>query len=85
MQEVGVKRIVLYTTASIRGSELLTFDGGWRTCLSLIFIAAASPLQAHTDGTPLAPHALWTAWSLQPTVILPVAVAVAVYRRGVHL
>ena len=76
---------MLHTTASSGRSELLTLDSGWKTCLPLFFIAAAPPLQAHTDGTPLAPHALWTAWSLQPSVILPVAIAVAVYTRGVHL
>ena len=33
---------------------------------------------------PLAPHDLWSAWSLEPGVVIPLALAAAVYARGVH-
>lgn len=36
---------------------------------------------AHAGG-PLAPHDLWGAWSLEPTVLVGVAAAALLYRRG---
>lgn len=63
--------------------------GGLRGSLTLSLAAvvffAAMPLRAHTDGAPLEPHDFWTTWSLQPSVILPLAIAAALYARGVHL
>ena len=53
--------------------------------LAITLLVTASPLRAHTDGAPLEPHDFWTTWSLQPSVILPLAVAVILYARGVHL
>lgn len=35
-------------------------------------------------GAPLAPHDLWSAWSLEPAFTLPLAAAAALYARGVH-
>lgn len=53
--------------------------------LTIAVLITASPLRAHTDGTSLEPHDFWTAWSLRPSVLLPLVFAVALYARGVHL
>ncbi|SFQ27281.1 cytochrome c oxidase assembly protein, partial [Tranquillimonas alkanivorans] len=50
---------------------------------SLAFFTG-TPLRAHTDGQPLQPHDFWTTWSLQPSVVVPLAVAAAFYAAGVH-
>ena len=34
------------------------------------------------DGLPLAPHDVWRAWSLEPGVIVPLALTALVYARG---
>jgi putative membrane protein len=39
------------------------------------------PLLAHV-GAPLAPHDLWGAWNLAPTLLLGLGLVVAAYRRG---
>ena len=45
----------------------------------------ASAARAHTEGAPISPHDFWTAWSLQLTVVVPIAVALLLYGRGLHL
>ena len=35
-------------------------------------------------GAPLAPHDLWSAWSLEPLFTLPLAASAVLYGRGVH-
>ena len=45
----------------------------------------ASKARAHTGGAPISPHDFWTAWSLQPTVVVPIAIAALLYGRGLHL
>jgi putative membrane protein len=37
------------------------------------------------EGEPLAPHDLWTAWSFDPGVVLPLAVAAILYLRGARV
>lgn len=39
---------------------------------------------AHT-GQPLAPHDLWTAWNLDPSVIIPLVAVLWLYRRGLNV
>ncbi|WP_052161083.1 cytochrome c oxidase assembly protein [Hoeflea sp. BAL378] len=45
----------------------------------------ASSAGAHTEGTPISPHDFWTAWSLQPSVVVPIAIAALLYGRGLRL
>lgn len=40
------------------------------------------PAGAHSDA-PLAPHDFWTAWTLDPWIVVPLAVAAASYGRAV--
>lgn len=53
--------------------------------LAIVAAFAGTPLCAHTGGQPPRPGELWTAWSLQPEVVLPLVLAAAVYARGVQL
>lgn len=50
----------------------------------MVFVAAP-PLFAHSDGAPLMPHDFWTTWSVEPSVVLPIAIVVVTYARGVRL
>jgi len=45
--------------------------------------ALAPPLAAH-EGAPLAPHDLWRAWTLEPAVVLGLALAAGGYARGLR-
>jgi putative membrane protein len=49
----------------------------------LILLAAAAPALAHDTGH--APHAItfWNAWTLDPLVLVPMAVAALLYAKGV--
>lgn len=49
----------------------------------LAIASAASPLLAHA-GMPPAPHDLWSSWSLDPWVVVPMLLAVVLYARGVR-
>ena len=44
----------------------------------------ASGADAHS-GDLASPHDIWSAWSLQPSVLVPLAVAALLYGRGLHL
>jgi putative membrane protein len=44
-------------------------------------LALAAPLLAR-EGEPLAPHDLWTAWSFEPGIVIPLALAALLYWRG---
>jgi cytochrome c oxidase assembly factor CtaG len=48
-----------------------------------VLVSSASPLPAHA-GMPPAPHDLWSSWSLDPWVIVPMGLAVVLYARGVR-
>jgi len=47
----------------------------------LVHLAGVSGAEAHA-GEPLAPHDLWTAWSLEPFVVAPVLLSALLYARG---
>ncbi|PWU01051.1 MAG: hypothetical protein C5B51_23715 [Terriglobia bacterium] len=49
--------------------------------LIVLAIAAASLASAH-DREPLRPHDLWLAWSLDPGIIIPLALTGLLYLRG---
>jgi putative membrane protein len=58
-----------------------------RRLLALAVVALAhavwaAPAVGH-PGEPLAPHDLWTAWSLEPLVVLPTLLSAVLYARGV--
>ena len=48
-----------------------------------LVVLAPSPLDAHA-GRPPEPHDLWTAWSLEPLVLLALAAGIWLYARGVR-
>jgi putative membrane protein len=48
-------------------------------------LAAGIAHPSEHDGQPLAPHDLWTAWTLAPPVLLGLAITAAVYGRGVRV
>lgn len=50
--------------------------------LLLLFCALAPSALAHR-GEPLAPHDLWSAWSLDPGIIISLAISAWLYARGV--
>jgi putative membrane protein len=45
--------------------------------------SSATSALAH-DGQPLAPHDVWTAWSFEPAVVIPLALTAWLYLRGVR-
>lgn len=47
-----------------------------------LVLAAPALAEAHANQ-PLAPHDLWTAWSFDPWVVIPMAIAAWLYARGV--
>src|SRR5437764_11770747 len=47
----------------------------------LVAMLAASLASAH-GGEPLRPHDLWTAWSLDPGIVIPLALTALLYLRG---
>ncbi len=47
----------------------------------LVSIALPIAALAH-DGEPLAPHDLWTAWTFDPGIAIPLAIAAFLYARG---
>jgi len=49
--------------------------------LVLVFVAAAATAFAHS-GEPLEPHDLWTAWSFDPGIVLPLALTAILYSLG---
>lgn len=57
-----------------------------RTCaLSVAALALGLPAIAHAHaGAPPEPHDIWTAWSLEPVVILALAAGAFAYARGVR-
>jgi putative membrane protein len=48
---------------------------------SLMLFYTARPLAAHA-GAPLAPHDLWSAWNLDPAIVLGLATTAWLYNRG---
>jgi putative membrane protein len=38
---------------------------------------------AHPGG-PLSPHDLWTAWNLEPSILIPIVLSIAIYLWGMH-
>jgi putative membrane protein len=48
--------------------------------LAWLFLLPAAAL-AH-EGEPLEPHDLWTAWTFEPGIVIPLAIAAALYMRG---
>jgi cytochrome c oxidase assembly factor CtaG len=50
-------------------------------CLTSLVLP--TPVLAH-DGRPLAPHDLWSAWTLEPGMVLPLALSAALYATGVR-
>ncbi|MGR3417348.1 MULTISPECIES: cytochrome c oxidase assembly protein [unclassified Paracoccus (in: a-proteobacteria)] len=53
--------------------------------LGVAFLLGASRASAHSDGAPPAPADFWSMWSLQPSVIVPLGLAVMLYAGGVRL
>ena len=49
---------------------------------ALLLVFLAKPALGHVDGTPPAPHDLWSAWTLDPLVVVPLAVLAALYAAG---
>lgn len=84
---------VMQRPSACRASHgLIDRTGQAPTCLLPEFtvgfcVAAliASSARAHPGGVPISPHDFWTAWSLQLTVLVPIALALLLYGRGLHL
>jgi putative membrane protein len=55
--------------------------GAW--CAGALVFLAPAFLEAHANQ-PLQPHDLWTAWSFEPWVVAPMAIAMWLYARGVR-
>ena len=56
-----------------------------RVLASAAALLAAVPLRAHAhQGKPLAPHDLWTAWSMEPGVLFTFGLAAWLYARGLQ-
>lgn len=56
-----------------------------RTCgLAVLFWAPASVVLAHSDGVAPDPGNVWTAWSLDPFVVVPIAAGAALYGFGLY-
>lgn len=49
--------------------------------LTLLSIVAAPLAYAH-EGDPLRPHDLWSAWSFDPAIVIPLALTALLYFRG---
>jgi putative membrane protein len=60
----------------------------WITSLLLFLLISARPVLAYSGpahpGQPLAPHDLWAAWTLEPGVLLGLALSGLIYLRGVR-
>jgi putative membrane protein len=54
-----------------------------RLSLGFWVLLAATPAWAH-EGELLAPHDLWTAWTWDPGVVIPLALSAFLYWRGSH-
>src|SRR5205809_635734 len=52
--------------------------------LASVLLAPARAALAH-PGQPPAPHDLWSAWSLDPLVVVGLVLGAALYARGVRL
>jgi putative membrane protein len=52
--------------------------------LIILMLAVAPVISAH-DGEPLEPHDLWTAWSFDPGIVLPLVLTAALYLRGARI
>ncbi len=50
----------------------------------MLALAACTAAQAHT-GEPLEPHDLWTAWSVEPGIVIPLALTAFLYARGARV
>ncbi|MBI3964855.1 MAG: cytochrome c oxidase assembly protein [Chloroflexi bacterium] len=50
--------------------------------LALVGLASSAHVVLAHDGEPLAPHDLWSAWTLEPAVLLGLGLTVSVYVRG---
>jgi putative membrane protein len=48
--------------------------------VKLAFLARSAHVH---DGQPLAPHDLWSAWSFEPAVVIPLALTAWLYLRGI--
>jgi cytochrome c oxidase assembly factor CtaG len=49
----------------------------------LIFLATlATPIACAHEGEPLRPHDLWTAWSFDPGIVIPLLLTAVLYIRG---
>ncbi|HSJ64206.1 MAG TPA: cytochrome c oxidase assembly protein [Gemmatimonadaceae bacterium] len=59
----------------------LTRIGGWVSRAAMGLCVAAAPAHAHT-GLPPAPHDLWSSWSLDPWIVIPMVAAAVLYARG---
>jgi cytochrome c oxidase assembly factor CtaG len=46
-------------------------------------VSVVLPLLLAHDGQPLAPHDLWSAWSWEPFVVIPLLLSACLYLRGV--
>ncbi|MBC7137568.1 MAG: cytochrome c oxidase assembly protein [Defluviimonas sp.] len=70
-----------------RSARSWAVAGGTRGLWGLAAAIAlrATPLRAHADGAPPAPHELWSMWSWQPGVVLPLVVFAGLYARGAGL
>lgn len=53
-------------------------------CLALLLAAFAPRAAFAHDGRPLQPHDLWTAWSLDPAVVVALLASGWMYARGVE-
>ena len=51
---------------------------------ALVALAATAQVALAHDSEPLAPHDLWSAWTLEPAVLLGLGVAAWAYARGVR-
>ncbi len=48
----------------------------------LILVGVLAPLASAHEGEPLKPHDLWSAWSLDPGIVIPLALIALLYFRG---
>ncbi|PHR21965.1 MAG: hypothetical protein COA37_13410 [Hoeflea sp.] len=78
-------RLLSRAVAAFRLSSRGHMPGAWPTVIFCVAAIVASSARSHTEGTPISPHDFWTAWSLQPSVVVPIAIAALLYGRGLRL
>jgi putative membrane protein len=54
------------------------------TGLACALVVCAPALLAAHAGQPVQPHDIWTAWSFEPWVVVPMAITMWLYARGVR-